>query len=315
MVFGQAVTVGESVYFGSGTSTLGEAGNDCPHKIFKYSSMFDCWQPLTDCPVVAFGMGCYLGQLALVGGAYESDNTTANSSFSTTGDVHLLDEAKQEWKKPLPAMMQPRLLPTIAAHRRGLLALGGIVLNSTHDYCLSSVEAYDEESGQWYRAEPLPLACIGMTSALVGDAFYLMGGYTDTEFDHPTVQVFSASLPDLVQDAIDRHGLLNGTMDEHTAHIWRSCLDAPRYAATAANLGNSLLALGGSDERLVHKSGALHIFSPLTNAWIRIEDIPVNCFACAAAKLPGGEILIIGGMGEDEEDALKTVYRTQIKLI
>ena len=314
MVFGQAVTVGDSVYFGSGTSTLGEAASDCPHKILKYNSQQDCWTPLTDCPVVAFGMGCYLGQLALVGGAYESEDSESSSQFALTGDVHLLDEASQAWKTPLPAMLQARLLPTVVAHSRGLVALGGIVLDTTHDYCLSSVEVYDGDTSQWYRAEPLPLACIGMTSAVVGDTCYLVGGFTDTDFDHPTVQIFGASLSDLVQDAVGKHSLLNGSLDSHSPHVWRAFLDAPRYAATAASLGNSLLALGGSDEKLVHKSGALHVFSPLTNAWIRIEDIPVSCFACAVAKLPGGELLIVGGMGHDEEDALRTVYRAEIRL-
>ena len=38
------------------------------------------------------------------------------------------------------------------------------------------------------------------------------------------------------------------------------------------------------------------------------------CFACAAARLPRGELVIMGGMGHDEEDALKTVFRGRISL-
>lgn len=313
MIFGQAVTVKDTVYFGSGTSTLGEI-SDCPHMILKYSVQQDHWCPLTDCPVVGFGMGCYRGELVLVGGAYASQNEGAGSPFALTGDVHLLDDTHQQWKKSLPPLLKARMLPTVVSHTHGLVAVGGIVLDATHDLCLSSVEVYNGESNQWYLADPLPLACIGMTSAVVGDTCYLLGGFTDTDFDQPTSQTFSTSLSGMVQDAMGKDGLVNGSLDGHGSQVWTQLLDAPRYAATAANFGNSLLTLGGTDERLEHKSGALHVFSPLTNSWIRIEDIPVSCFASAVTKLPGGDLLIIGGMGHDEEDALHTVYRAQLVL-
>jgi len=170
---------------------------------------------------------------------------------------------------------------------------------------------FDGENSQWYEAEPLPLACSGMTCAIIQESCYLLGGFTDTDFDHPTVMLFSTSLPQLYEDAVTkRRGLLNGNHDGTS--IWHSSPNAPRYATTAANMGGCLLALGGSDEKLEHKSGALHVFSPLTDSWIRIEDIPVECFACAAARLPRGELIIIGGMGHNEEEALKTVYRGRI---
>ena len=91
--------------------------------------------------------------------------------------------------------------------------------------------------------------------------------------------------------------------------VWQRFVDAPRFASTVAALGGCLLALGGSDENLEHKSGALHVFSPLTSSWVRIEDIPVECFACACTRLGTGEILLIGGMGHDDENALRTVYK------
>jgi hypothetical protein len=257
-------------------------------------------------------MGCYLGQLALVGGAYGSPDEGASS---LTGDVHLLDETRGEWNKTLPPLLKPRMLSTVVSHSRGLVAVGGIVLDATHDQCLSSVEVFEEQAGQWHRAASLPIACIGMTSAVVGDYCYLLGGFTDTDLDRPTTHVFSASLTSLVQDAVgSRSGLTNGSLEDHTGPVWSELVSSPRYASTAANLGNCLLTLGGSDEHLEHKSGALHVFSPLTNSWLRIEDIPVSCFACAVAKLPGGDLLIIGGMGHDEEDALRSVFRAQVLL-
>ena len=310
MIFGQAVTVRDRVYFGSGTSHLGEASS--APRILCYSSAKNSWSSLPHCPVVGFGMGCFMGELALVGGAYGSADEGVSS---LTGDVHLLDEAQQEWKKSLPPLLKPRMLSTVVSHSRGLVAAGGIVLDATHDHCLSSVEVFEEQAGQWHRAASLPIACIGMTSAVVGDSCYLLGGFTDTDLDRPTTHVFSASLSSLLQDAMgSRSGVANGSLDNQTSPVWSELVSSPRYASTAANLGNCLLTLGGSDEHLEHKSGALHVFSALTRSWIRIEDIPVSCFACAVAKLPGGDLLVIGGMGHDEEDALRSVYRAQLLL-
>ena len=315
MIFGQAVAVKDAVYFGSGTSHMGEASPECPHKILRYSPQQDTWSPLTDCPVIAFGMGCYLGELVLVGGAYISQDESTGSPLSLTGDVYLLDEARQEWRRPLPPLLKPRMLPTVLSHAHSLVAVGGIILDATHDQCLSSVEVYDGDTAQWHRAAHLPLACIGMTTAVVADNCYLLGGFTDTDFDQPTTRIFSASLSSLVQDAVGRRcGLVNGSLEDHGSPVWSEIVESPRYASTAANMGNCLLTLGGSDEHLEHKSGALHVFSPLTHSWIRIEDIPVSCFASAVAKLPDGDLLIIGGMGHDEEDALRSVYRAQLLL-
>lgn len=312
MVFAQAVAIEETVYFGSGTSTIGEASGERPYKILKYNSTGDKWSPITDCPVVGFGMVEYNGKLTLVGGAYESSTGSSSSPFALTNDVHVLDEDRNKWKKTIPPMPTARLLPTTMRYESRIVTCGGIVLDESHDICVSTVEVFDGGSEQWYRADPLPLACIGMSWTVIDQSCYLLGGFTDTDFDHPTHLVLTASLPMLIDDAIKKQGLMNGSQSHSPVHIWQTFPDAPRYASSAANIGGCLLALGGSDERLEHKSGALHVYSPLTSSWIRIEDIPVACFSCTVAKLGSGDILIIGGMGHDEEDSLKTVYRGSI---
>ncbi len=69
MVFAQAVCVEGIVYFGSGTTTMSEADR-C--KMFSYCLANSKWSPVDNCPVVGFGMSNFMGQLTLVGGAYES---------------------------------------------------------------------------------------------------------------------------------------------------------------------------------------------------------------------------------------------------
>lgn len=304
------------MYFGSGTSTLTET--ECLRfKIYKYDSSKDKWSPVSHCPVIAFGMVNFQDRLTLVGGAYESQDDSG-SPFSLTGDVHVLSSDGSKFSQPLATMSMPRLLPTVLTYGSTIVACGGIVLDEKRDSCVSNVEVYSQLNSQWFQAEPLPFACIGMTYSCVRDYCYFLGGFTDTEFDHPTTTVFTVCLPQLIENALmkDSEGgaSVPTDVDSKEAKIWQRFPDSPRFAASLTTIGECLVTIGGSDENLEHKSGALHVYSPITSSWLRLDDIPVACFACAVSRLPKGELLIIGGMGHDEEDALKTVFRGRISL-
>ena len=316
MVFAQAVTIKDYVYFGSGTTTITES-ETVRYKIYKYDITGDKWSPITHCPVIGFGMINYENHLTLVGGAYESHSESDNTPYALTGDVYVYDDKYTSCKKLLPSMLTARLLPSVLTYGSTIVACGGIVLDEKQDVCVSTVEVYSNLTSQWYTAESLPFACIGMTFASIQDNCYFLGGFTDTEFDHPTKSTFFVSLPQLIEKALVKNTVAtNGSTDPEPPEekIWKKFPDAPRYASSLTAIGGCLIAIGGSDENLEHKSGALHVYSPLTTSWLRVDDIPVTCFACAVPRLPKGELMIIGGMGHDEEDALKTVFRGRISL-
>lgn len=314
MVFAQAITIGDDIYFGSGTSTLTES--EClRYKIYRYSSTKDKWSPIPHCPVTGFGMVNFEDCLTLVGGAYESQDES-NLPFTLTGDIHAYNQGCSKFEKSFPTMSVARLLPTVLAYGSVVIVCGGIILDKKHDICVSTVEVYSSLNSQWFRAEPLPFACIGMSHSSIQDYCYFLGGFTDTEFDHPTMSVFSVCLPQLIEDALRRGSDVANVRDKDSqgAKLWQKFPDSPRYASSLTSIGECLVAIGGSDEHLEHKSGALHVYSPLTTSWLRVDDIPVACFACTVSRLPKGELVIIGGMGHDEEDALKTVFRGRVSL-
>lgn len=317
MVFAQAVTIGDCVYFGSGMSTLTES--EClRYMIYKYNSSKDKWSPVSHCPVIGFGMVNFEDHLTLVGGAYHSSEEDAPSPFVLTSDVHMYDYDLLRCEKSIPAMSSARLLPTVLTYGSAIVACGGFILDEKHDVCVNVVEVYSQLNSQWYQAEPLPLACIGMSFSSIQDHYYFLGGFTDTDFDHPTISVFSVCLPQLVEEALVRCSIASGdagaTSNGQGGKLWQSLTDSPRYAASLTTIGGCLVAIGGSDEHLEHKSGAFHVYSPLTTSWLRLDDIPVACFACNVPRLPKGELMIIGGMGNDEENALKTVFRGRVSL-
>ena len=317
MIFAQAITVGDTVFFGSGTTTITES-ETVRYKIYKYKSSKDTWSPVFHCPVIGFGMVNFENHLTLVGGAYESP-ADSGIPYSLTGDIYMYDDSGSTCEKSLPSMPTARLLPTVLAYGSTIIACGGIVLDDKHDISVNIVEIYSHLNSQWYSAEPLPFACTGMNCSTILDCCYFMGGFTDTEFDHPTRAVVSVCLPQLVEDAlVSKSSASNGTGGEDSEQvgkkIWQKFPDAPRYASALTMIGQCLVAIGGSDEHLEHKSSALHVYSPLTESWLRLDDSPVSCFACTVSQLPKGELLIIGGMGYDEEDALKSVFRGKIRL-
>ena len=317
MVFAQAITVGETIFFGSGTTTITES-EAVRYKIYKYNLTKDRWSPVSLCPVIGFGMVSFENHLTLVGGAYES-LAGSGIPYTLTGDVYMYDDNCSKCEKSLPSMPTARLLPTAIAYGSTIIACGGIVLDDKHDISISTVEIYSHLNCQWYCAESLPFACTGMNCSTVQDYCYFLGGFTDTEFDHPTRTVLSVCMPQLVEDAlVSKSSASNGIGDDDSEQentkIWQKFPDAPRYASSLTTIGQCLVAIGGSDEYLEHKSSALHVYSPLTSSWLRLDDTPVACFACSVSRLPKGQLLIIGGMGHDEEDALKTVYRGKITL-
>lgn len=310
MVFGQAVTIGGTIYFGSGTTTISES--ECVrYKIYKYDSTKDKWSPISHCPVTGFGMVNFEDHLTLVGGAYESKQDTP---YILTSDVHMYNDDCTNCEKSVPPMSTARLLPTVLTYGSTIVACGGIILDEKQDICVDTVEVYSHLNSQWYCAEPLPFPCIGMTFSIIQDNCYFLGGFTDTDFDHPTTAVFSVCLPQLIEDALNKKTTMNGSAGATESKAWQKFPSAPRYASSLTSIGGCLVAVGGSDENLEHKSGALHVYSPLTTSWLRIDDIPVACFACTVSRLPKGELMIIGGMGHDEDGALKTVFRGRISL-
>ncbi len=316
MVFAQAVTIGECVYFGSGASTITDT---IRYKIYRYNSTKDKWTPISPCPVIGFGMVNFEDRLSLVGGAYESQSD-AGLPYSLTNDVYVYNDDCTACEKLIPSMPTPRLLPTVFSFGSTIVACGGMILDEKHDICVDTVEVYSHIKSQWYTANPIPIPCIGMSFSSIRDDCYFMGGFVDTEFDHPTKAVFAVCMPQLIDDALSKNTATsaddNSNNHPEKGNIWKKFPDAPRYASTLTKIGGCLVAVGGSDEHLEHKSGALHVYSPLTTSWLRLDDIPVACFACTVSRLPKGELLIMGGMGHDEaeDDALKTAYRGRVSL-
>ena len=138
-----------------------------------------------------FGMAVLNNQLILAGGQDTFNYKTTN--WLTVWDT-------QQWTYPYPPMHTSRESPALVTYNKWLVVAGGYDGGSY----LTTVEIMDGNNKQWFSAAPLPVGCTDMTSAIIEDEFYLMGG------DPASKQTLSGSLSNIasqVATSTNKHTL------------------------------------------------------------------------------------------------------------
>ena len=73
-------------------------------------------------------------------------------------------------------------------------------------------------------------------------------------------------------------------------------------------LAGNLLAIGGWETSKENdEKREVYMYSPSTNSWIHISDLPAPRSDTAVAVLSSNEILVIGGW--DSKNKVKSVYK------
>ena len=274
------VVVGETVCVGGGVTDR----DDDHYLVFQYNPARDEWTTLPPCPVSGFGLGQFSGELLTVGGGAPDD--------PVSNKVHHYKPESQEWEEFLQPMPTARIFLTVISTPSALIACGGAIGYSSGKIVpctVVEVYAIDSETshGHWHSVDPLPFPCTFMTSATISNTGYLLGGGTTDNM--PTKTIFSASIPSLIQKA---------TRSDSTSSAWKTLRDSPLDWSAAASLGGMLLTVGGMDDQ--ENSPAVHVYSPATSSWIRVEsgDLPKVQCACTVVELSENRLLVIGGWDE-----------------
>ena len=113
-------------------------------------------------------------------------------------------------------------------------------------------------------------------------------------------QALHASVGDLLHNAVPANQTTHsGSSDTQSA--WKTLPNTPTYRPAAAVLAGNLLAIGGSEtsEGGVDKK-EVYMYSPSTNSWIYISDLPAPRGGTAVAVLSSTRVLVIGGRSEHE---------------
>ena len=270
----QAVVMGESVYVGGGGGT--------GHVILQFIRNMGAWNKLPECPVRYFGLTQITGRLTTVGGVDRAE--------SITGCVYEFVSESQQWQELLPPMPTARYdvaivsRPSSSPKPSDIVVCGGVGVGKVS---INTVEIFCHSTSQWHMAEPLPTPLCGLTSAIIGDIVYLLGGRNSGA--NGTGHCFCASLDSLINKAT-----FIGSVQYQHGSIWMAVCGTVLSDSCAASLGGSLLAIGGKDGR--GSSAAIHLFTN-SGSWERVKggDMPEPRFCSTAVYMASDELMVVGG--------------------
>ena len=278
------IVVGEKVYVGGGATD----SDDDHCLVFQYNPASDEWTTLPFCPVTGFGLGQLSGELLTVGGWVRS---------TATKKVYHYKPKSQQWEEFLQPMPTARYYPTVISTQSALVACGGTTYAS--GVPCTTVEVYTTETSHWHTTDPLPVPCRAMSSAIINNTAYLLGGGTND--NKPAKTVPYAPVASLIQRATSHpQQSASAARPDSTSSAWKTLRGPPLVVSAAASLGGMLLAVGGGDDQ-GDTLPAVRIYSPAASTWIRVEsgDLPEPRYLCTAVELAGNRLLVVGGQDED----------------
>ena len=272
----QAVFLDGTLHVG-GRSTEWMSRDDA--RLYSCKSGSDGSWTATDTPTYRYALTTYDSRLLLVGGIEYPSKQFTNKIFT------MIDE---EFKELLPPLKEKRCSTSVVSSGSVLAVAGGYDGSNTGSVNLSSVEVYN--SGQWTAGQSLPEACFDMKSVFHGDKWILIGGYRQ----RTTCKVYCVSLQSLV----------SGTEQSP----WETLPDVPLPYSAAAVFGSRILSIGGVG---FNPTSSIYAYSPDTQSWIHVGDLPTPLRSMCAIVVPSGELIVIGGWNEVSQS--KQVFRAFIK--
>ena len=237
-----------------------------------------------------------------VGGEKKGDDRATNEVFT-------FDKRSRKWRPILPPMPTARYSPGVLSLPSALVVAGGLTSDPLDSF-KNAVEIFKADTLQWYRTDPLPTACSHISLVAIGNTCYALGGYkSPSQLNH----IFYASVDDLLSNAVPANRTTHSGSSANTQSVWKTLANTPTYGPAAAVLAGNLLAIGGkeSSEGELDKK-EVYMFSPSTNSWIYISDLPEPRSHTAVAILPSTEILVIGGGCNDFR--VSTTYKGTLQL-
>ena len=289
-----AVVINGVVYYGADT-------------IYCYDPSQDKWtEPLPSPPVKFFGLGQINGKLVTVGGE-KKRNETANEVYTYEESLR-----SRKWKQAIPPMPTARWYPGVLSLQSVLVVVGGQGVAAPSNVDTTIVEIYKPDTSQWYRTCGLPKnqADSALPLIAIGDKCYTLGG-SDLN------QIFFASVDDLLRYAVPAaaNQITHIARHRDTKSAWKELCETETFSPAISMLAGNLLAIGGG-EHVRYMGTKVYMYSPSTNSWIYVGDLPVQQAGAAVAVLSSTEILVIGGWIDDSEifERLNSVYKGTLHL-
>ena len=244
----QSVIIQEMMYVGGGDAS----SHNNMHIVMTYNIISQEWSQLPQYTARRFAMTVIHNKLTLVGGRDHNNRDT--------NVLGVWDADGRKWTHPYTPMPTPRYDSSAVVYRQWLIVAGGLCGGTR----TSSVEVLDISSNQWYRAPSTPVPWSCMRSAVVGDTWYLMGGYDNERTDN----VYSVSLSVLISH-------INNTSER----IWNTKSSLGIYLSTPVCMGESLLAVGGRKTQSFKAVSTIFRYTPDSDGqWTEVGQLPIPSY-------------------------------------
>ena len=264
------------------------------------------WSSLPPLLFRDFSLSQVDSELVAVGGIRK----LSNGAVSISNIIFTFDQTSQEWIQKIPPMPTCRYLTSVLSLPSALIVAGGHTTESSHT---DVIEVFRSEFSMWYRTEPLLLKCSSVAMVAKDDNCYVLGGLESSSILN---QVFYASIDDLLGNAVPVNEVSSSIMmiSSCTQTIWKTAPSTPTYLCgqVATTLADKLIIVGGevtSDGE--ESSNIVYMYSPSINEWVHISDLPTPRSRATVVTLSPGEILMVGGFGDDN---LHAVYRGKLSI-
>ena len=282
----------------------GQAGGvQAERRVFQYNNERNEWSAFPQCPTRYHALVELNGSLITIGGVeHDAPGPIAINS------VHVLEDL--EWRKTMPPLATARFDASAITYDSHAIVCGGITSYTKPGQltCTSTVEVYSSDANQWTMSSPLPFTLRIMSTAIVNDMCYVIGGEDEEGMDNVAA---CAPLPVLTRSAEDHQA--SSSQPSPSSAVWEVLPDCPHYGSTAVQLGGCVLALGGRKPDSSHGTTDIHLYSPSSNCWRRVTGakLPIASYYATTTTLPSGDIMLVGGL-EEPGSSLNTVYIASI---
>ena len=268
----QSVLMGHNVIVGGGW-TSGDSTADTT--VYIYDISRDYWGIHSIAPTYRSALTTYRSQLVLAGGLEVASGSETNSVCVFMNG---------EWCPSIPAMTVARYGASAVSRGQHLIVAGGGSTSSIAGGYTDIVEVFDGRS--WSTAQShLPQRCWDMKSIVYNDVWYVYGGLGQGR------EVYSAPLQSIVESTRDTQST-----------VWTKLPQTPYHNSSIALFGQQLLTIGGG---MLSLTSAVHAFSPHSQSWPLVGDLPVAIHSTCSLTLPNGELMTLGGTTDIGQDSDK----------
>ena len=278
----QSVLMGHNVIVGGGWTP---GGSTAEATVYIYDINRDYWGIHSIAPTYRSALTTYRSQLVLAGG-FEV------ASGSVTNSVRVFENG--EWCPSIPAMTVARYGASAVSREQHLIVAGGVSTRTIGDSTdivevfdgrytdivevfdgryTDIVEVFDGRS--WSTAQSLPQRCGYMQSVVYNDVWYVCGGGGQGR------EVYSAPLQSIVESTRDTQST-----------VWTKLPPTPHPLSSIALFDEQLLTIGGGWSP---PTSAVHVFSPHSQSWPHVGDLPVALDSTCSLTLPNGKLMTLGG--------------------